>query len=88
MIYNFTFPLDKIVFLSLVARIPQKLVSYSGTKDRRGVTVQRVCIKQASAEQIFSCTNKYNLWCGHFEYKDKPLQLGQLRGNRFIVVLR
>lgn len=68
-------------------RISQNSISYAGTKDRRGVTTQRMCIRRITAKRV-NALNRNRLWCGNFQYKDDPLKLGQLKGNRFLIALR
>lgn len=75
------------VYRLIFFRISQNSISYAGTKDRRGVTTQRMCIKRITAKRVNALTHN-RLWCGNFQYKDDPLKLGQLKGNRFIIALR
>lgn len=73
----------------------------AGTKDKRGLTTQRVSIKCVLADRLKRAVNKLNAFkphnrdstqqrveIGDFEYKTEPIQLGDLNGNRFTIVLR
>ncbi|ODV85491.1 hypothetical protein CANARDRAFT_198662 [[Candida] arabinofermentans NRRL YB-2248] len=75
--------------LSKLLSIPTKWIKYAGTKDRRGVTVQRASIENLSVERI----NKLNrqlrgFQIGGFEYSDSCLNLGDLQGNEFIITIK
>ncbi|TNJ27932.1 tRNA pseudouridine13 synthase [Giardia muris] len=66
---------------------------FSGTKDKRGVTAQRVSVKgvwqNALVEAIKPWVSKTEtLIVGDFEYSDEPLRLGSNQGNQFEVILR
>ena len=62
---------------------------FAGTKDRRGVTVQKVSICRVKKEQIIGMTKFARGWrVGGFEYKKHGLELGELNGNEFLLTLR
>ncbi len=68
-------------------RVPQNSVTYAGTKDRRAVTTQWMSIRRGDANKLLSLKlNKLRF--GNFEFRDKPLSLGDLKGNRFVIALR
>jgi tRNA pseudouridine13 synthase len=63
--------------------------AFAGTKDRRGVTVQRVSVFRKHAEQIARLNQ--DMWgsrVGDFKYEKLGLQLGDLLGNEFHITLR
>ena len=66
-----------------------KSIKYAGTKDRRGVTVQKMSIEKFSVERV-TTLNKALKGCklGCFEYKDSPMKLGDLKGNEFIITIK
>ncbi|CAJ1336029.1 unnamed protein product [Effrenium voratum] len=69
-----------------------KQFSFAGTKDKRAVTVQAICAHRLPADQLRR-TVLHRLWdkrlrISDLEYRGERLRLGQLRGNRFKVVLR
>eukprot|EP00124_Ichthyophonus_hoferi_P001206 Ihof_evm16s57 gene=Ihof_evmTU16s57 len=78
--------------LSIIAsklNVPMKRFMYAGTKDRRAITAQRVQVQGIGAQRLFSIND--DLWgmkLNHFKYTDDRLNLGDLNGNRFSVVLR
>lgn len=117
-------------------RIASKELTVAGTKDKRGVTVQRVSLRRGrkTAEDVWKAVNgigrdnsdghggrgggrggrggrgggrfgghsgsrktlvdavtsrgERGLRVGHFSYNERPLFLGDLSGNRFVIVLR
>lgn len=82
---------------SLVAKIPPQFrckindVTYRGTKDKRGVTVQRVCVKGVWPSVLSSISIKSSgmyLQTGNFSFSSEPLRLGAHLGNSFELILR
>ncbi|MES1918827.1 hypothetical protein MHBO_000727 [Bonamia ostreae] len=70
-------------------RLRPKLFSFCGNKDRKAVTIQRVCAKRITAKRVRDVSRfSRRLFVGDFEYQVRPLSLGQLDGNRFNIVLR
>lgn len=70
-------------------KLPPKSFTIAGTKDRRAVTVQRVCVHRLKAERLSSINPKLKgLKAGDFEYKSFALDLGDLKGNEFKITLR
>ncbi|GJP55223.1 hypothetical protein CLOM_g14197 [Closterium sp. NIES-68] len=78
--------------MALVARylgVQTKALGFSGTKDKRAVTVQRVTVCNQTARKVASLNSKlFGIRVGDYRFVDQPLVLGQLAGNRFIVTLR
>ncbi len=75
--------------LSRILKIPVKYVRYAGTKDRRGVTVQRASLENVSIERANSLNNILrNCRIGCFEYSDTPINLAALNGNEFLITIR
>ena len=86
----------------IIQRIKGKArIGYAGMKDKRGVTSQFCTLYRKRPEDIMSFNNSRNngggnskfggasvMRVGNFQYVDKELTLGMLRGNRFDVVLR
>ena len=62
---------------------------FAGTKDRRAVTTQRVCVYRIYLDKLISAGRTLrNATLGNFEYKQDKLQLGDLAGNEFVITLR
>ncbi|XP_055914698.1 pseudouridylate synthase 7 homolog [Eupeodes corollae] len=64
-------------------------VNYCGTKDKRGKTTQKFCIKKRQPSQIVSAVKRLSsVKVGNFTFHDKVVKLGELKGNRFRIALR
>lgn len=75
--------------LSKFLRIPPKTISYAGTKDRRGVTVQKLSVSKIKVERLNGLNKTLRgVKLGSFEYSSTPLKLGELAGNEFIITIR
>ncbi|PVU89672.1 hypothetical protein BB561_005201 [Smittium simulii] len=69
--------------------VSTKRLSFSGTKDKRGVTTQRCCIFKAKADRLMHINNLGSKFIiSNFEYSKNSLKLGDLSGNRFEIILR
>lgn len=59
-------------------------ITYAGTKDKRAKTTQWACIRKREPSQIVKGAQRLrNINVGGFIFKDQPLKLGQLQGNRY-----
>eukprot|EP01062_Namystynia_karyoxenos_P033071 TRINITY_DN24338_c0_g1_i1.p1 TRINITY_DN24338_c0_g1~~TRINITY_DN24338_c0_g1_i1.p1 ORF type:complete len:667 (+),score=245.22 TRINITY_DN24338_c0_g1_i1:77-2002(+) len=73
--------------------VTHKLFSCCGTKDKRAITVQRMCAHRLFAERL-AAVNGADCWgaglarVGDFCYSGQQLRLGMLNGNRFCIILR
>ncbi|KAI9343611.1 pseudouridine synthase [Obelidium mucronatum] len=82
---------DTMECLNMLARVtntPSKSYTFAGTKDKRGVTVQRCSghkIFQSKLEGVFIAPN---VKIGNFKYVKDRVNLGDLLGNRFAITLR
>ncbi|KAI9829968.1 MAG: hypothetical protein M1819_005940 [Sarea resinae] len=81
--------MEVISFLARQLRVKPKDFQFAGTKDRRGVTAQRVSVYRMHAERLAGV----NLilrgsQVGDFEYQPHGLDLGDLKGNEFAITLR
>ncbi|KAG4069463.1 hypothetical protein HA402_001762 [Bradysia odoriphaga] len=66
-----------------------KSITYAGTKDRRAKTTQWFCLRKREPERISKAADmKKSIHVGNFTFKDEPLKLGHLSGNRFRIALR
>lgn len=75
--------------LAKFLRIPPKTITYAGTKDRRGVTVQRASISKTQAERLNGLNRTLRgIRLGGFKYDDNQLKLGDLKGNEFYITIR
>jgi tRNA pseudouridine13 synthase len=80
---------DAIDVIGRLLRRNTNAFSYAGSKDKRGVTTQRVSAFQTHAADLAKLNERLmGLRLGSFCYKDDKLELGALQGNHFVVTLR
>ncbi|EKX73450.1 conserved hypothetical protein [Theileria equi strain WA] len=64
----------------------------AGNKDRRAITVQRMCMRRSDISEMFETMSKKgwfkDVYLSDFVYSDERLHLGELSGNFFKVVVR
>lgn len=81
--------MEVLFFMATQLKTKVSNFQFAGTKDRRGVTVQKVSICRVKKEQIIGLTRSARGWrVGGFEYKKHGLELGELNGNEFLLTLR
>ncbi|KAF2396377.1 tRNA pseudouridine synthase D [Trichodelitschia bisporula] len=81
--------MEVIYYLASQMKLAAKHFSFAGTKDRRAVTVQRVCAFRVEAARLAGLsTNLRNAYIGGFKYEPHGLSLGDLAGNEFRITLR
>lgn len=81
--------MEIISFLARTLRMNAKSFQFAGTKDRRGVTVQRACVFKVFAERLAGLNRTLRgATLGDFEYTKHGLELGELNGNEFVITLR
>lgn len=79
--------------LATKLNLNQRRLSFSGTKDKRGVTTQRISCRHLAAERVAALNgqsfgrNALAL-VGDFKYETFGLGLGRLHGNEFTIVVR
>ncbi|KAF2882212.1 hypothetical protein ILUMI_23954 [Ignelater luminosus] len=65
------------------------IYTYAGVKDKRAKTTQWFCVKKMDPNKLMRRTRcLYNIHIGNIMFKNEPLKLGQLSGNRFRIALR
>lgn len=81
--------MEVISYLARQLKMKPQAFQFAGTKDRRGITVQRVSVFRVYAERVITAGRTLrNAKVGNFEYQPQGLQLGDLTGNEFVVTLR
>lgn len=68
-------------------RISQRRISFAGTKDRRAVTRQRMAIMNLDEDKLIDLRIP-DLTISVLGRTNRPLGLGDLKGNRFRIVIR
>ncbi|KAI8873164.1 tRNA pseudouridine synthase D [Ramicandelaber brevisporus] len=80
--------------LNQVARflkLKTNVFSFAGTKDRRGITTQLIRAFRVDPKRLLTLAKSkavYGVSMGRFTLANEPLRLGDLKGNRFTVILR
>ncbi|XP_063698572.1 pseudouridylate synthase 7 homolog [Culicoides brevitarsis] len=75
--------------LATKSGLKPNLFAYAGTKDRRAKTSQKVCVRRTEPQKIANAAKYcHNIHVGNFKFVKETLKLGQLKGNRFRIVLR
>ena len=81
--------MEVISYLARSLHTKPSSFQFAGTKDRRGVTVQRVSVYRQKAERLKALNRGLrSAALGNFTYSPNQLQLGELSGNDFIITLR
>lgn len=81
--------MDAVMKLGNVLHIKSSAFNYAGVKDRRAKTTQWLSLRKVEPWKLLFKTKCYkNMHVGNITFKDKPLKLGQLWGNRFKIALR
>ncbi|KAF8425283.1 putative pseudouridine synthase TruD/Pus7 [Tirmania nivea] len=73
--------------LNLPRQLQQKTFAFAGTKDKRAVTAQRISGFKINPERLAGA-NWPGCKVGDFEWKMTGLELGDLKGNEFLITLR
>ncbi|KAK1765748.1 pseudouridine synthase [Phialemonium atrogriseum] len=83
---------DTMDALNLIARMLKIKVQnfgFSGTKDRRAGTVQRISIHRQRAQNLIWLNSRMTgVKVGDFRHSKYPIQLGQHAGNEFVITLK
>ena len=81
--------MEVLAYLCRLLKISPKDISYAGTKDRRAVTVQRISVYRVNIQRLKGAGKTLRGACiGDFKYHPRPLHLGELLGNEFVITLR
>lgn len=76
--------------LSRDLRVHNSKFCVAGTKDKRSISTQKVSIKWVTAEKLVRAVKNIRgrIKVGNFSYQREGLELGDLQGNKFTIVLR
>ena len=81
--------MEALHYIATQLKVRANMFQFAGTKDRRGVTVQRVAIFRVRAEQVARLNKQARGWrVGDFSYEKHGLDLGDSAGNEFLLTLR
>ena len=81
--------MDAVNIICKLLKVPTKLMRFAGTKDRRAVTCQRLSISRIGIDRL-NALNKTlkGMRIGGYKFSDESLNLGDLSGNEFTIVIR
>ncbi|MFW9843196.1 MAG: tRNA pseudouridine(13) synthase TruD [Candidatus Thorarchaeota archaeon] len=79
--------MDVSTIIASSLRLPRNLVSYAGLKDKRAVTVQRMSAPTRAASGL-GMLELSNIEIRDIEYSKQLVQIGDLLGNRFTILIR
>ncbi|KAL8827095.1 MAG: hypothetical protein Q9191_003394 [Dirinaria sp. TL-2023a] len=81
--------MEAVVWLAKQLKMQPRSFQFAGTKDRRGVTVQRVSAHRVMADRMMIAGRTLRqAKVGNFQYQPHELRLGDLMGNEFVITLR
>ncbi|KAG8630485.1 hypothetical protein KVT40_002104 [Elsinoe batatas] len=81
--------MEVLYFIASQLKLAVKNFQFAGTKDRRGVTAQRVSAYRLTKEKMQAFNPRLRgARLSSFEYRKEGLQLGDLLGNEFNIALR
>ena len=82
--------MDACNLLARLLKVPTKTLGIAGTKDKRGITCQKVSLETRMGLSRVNALNRTlkGLCIGSYEFKDTGLKLGDLNGNKFTIALR
>lgn len=76
-----------VKLLSSHLKVPFNSIGIAGTKDKRGVTCQRVTIKHVLPQDLLALKLR-NIKIGNFKFVNSSLRLGDLSSNQFTLTVR
>ncbi|TFH09977.1 MAG: tRNA pseudouridine(13) synthase TruD [Candidatus Thorarchaeota archaeon] len=79
--------MDVSTIIASSLNLPRNLVSYAGLKDRRAVTVQRMTAPIRAASEL-GTLELSNIEIRDIKHSRQLVQIGDLIGNRFTILLR
>lgn len=81
--------MEAVNVITKLLRVPSRVIRYAGTKDRRAVTCQRVSISKIGLDRLNALNRTLKgMIIGNYNFSDASLNLGDLKGNEFVVVIR
>lgn len=81
--------MEVLYFMASQLKLAIKNFQFAGTKDRRGVTVQRVAAFRIPADRLQNLNHMLRAArMGGFQHQKHGLELGDLHGNEFTITLR
>ncbi|KAK3926792.1 Pseudouridylate synthase 7-like protein [Frankliniella fusca] len=80
---------DTVNLISEKLWLKPNTLTFAGTKDKRAITSQLMCIRRGEPSRLFNLSKGLqNIYLGNYVFKEKSLKLGDLMGNQFRIALR
>ncbi|KAJ3696119.1 hypothetical protein LUZ60_001496 [Juncus effusus] len=80
---------DALGVIGKMLGVQPRAFGFAGTKDKRAVSTQQVTIFKVHPKRLAALNSRlYGIKIGNFSYVKEGLNLGQLNGNRFTLILR
>ena len=80
---------DVLGYLAYACQTQKKNFQIAGNKDRRAAAVQRVSAYHLSAKTLIGAASSlFTARIGNLQYRPQQLELGDLLGNEFVIILR
>ncbi|KAF4418526.1 Multisubstrate pseudouridine synthase 7 [Fusarium acutatum] len=81
--------MDAVNQIARFLKVKPQVIGYAGTKDRRASTVQRCSVRYMRPRNLAGINGRiWGVSTGDYDYKDKPIYLGQLLGNEFVIAIK
>ncbi|KAL3232669.1 Multisubstrate pseudouridine synthase 7 [Nakaseomyces bracarensis] len=81
--------MEAVNVMTKLMRVPNRVVRYAGTKDRRAVTCQRLSISNIKLDRLNALNRTLKgMIIGGYKFSDVSMNLGELSGNEFHIVIR
>ncbi|KAJ2498559.1 multisubstrate pseudouridine synthase 7 [Coemansia sp. RSA 1972] len=81
--------MDTLQQIARALKCNARVFGMAGTKDKRGITVQKCSAFRIAHERLIWASRKLRGGrLGNFSYAEKEIKLGELGGNQFTIVLR
>ena len=78
---------EAINLLSRALKVPSNKFSYSGLKDKRSISLQKIAIKGDYGEALLNLRIP-DISISNIRYSSKPIRIGSNKGNYFIITIR
>ena len=79
--------LDAASLVAASLRISRHMVTYAGLKDKRALTAQRMSVPKSALDSLKEL-DLSRVWIRNLTYSRRPINIGDLWGNQFRILLR
>ena len=81
--------MEAVNTIARLIKMDSKSFTFCDTKDKRGVTTQRVSAFKIHAHRLLGLNKTLRgIKIGNFSYEKQKLQLGDSKGNHFVIAMR